>query len=48
MKTELLARLSNAEEKISSLVTGQISLSASVADATRRDGASISYPNKTY
>ena len=43
---KLLGRLSEAEEKVSILVTGQISLKAIVADATRESGTPSSYDKR--
>ena len=43
---ELLGRLGEAEEKVSVLVAGQISLKASVADATRENGTPSSYDKR--
>ena len=40
---ELLGRLSDTEERVSILVTGQISLKATVADATRACGTPSTY-----
>ena len=46
--TELLVKLGKAEERIASLVTKYVALTASVADATRKAGASASYSNNAY
>ena len=43
---ELLERLDETEEKVSALIAGQISLKASVADATREDGTPSSYDKR--
>ena len=43
---ELLGRLSDTEERVSILVTGQISLKATVADATRASGTPSSYDKR--